>query len=293
MRLGERKQRFSLLAECSPAGGGRWGFFLLNDKPAPLRGDEVATVQDAIRQFRAKGTGTPVKVRGMGPVSSIDEINTNVHDKVIVLGSPVLFHFVPESFAGLGPPVDVRSHAVIAGSEISSNPAIKVDSFDWTQDLAVAFHSQHFYNGQDLIVVQVVRTTLPESQELFWLGMPKQATGRVDVVQLVGGGHYAGCGEYAAPENVVSIGKIAKPFTAQVRIQPATRCSETGDQSYRWDGLNRNAEVSECIRRGQITWKDGKFVGTMDEKECASPEQPKYLKVDVSGRITLVDQGAS
>jgi len=273
----------------SPAGEGHWDFFLLNDKPAPLRVDEVATLQDAVRQFRAKGTAAPVKVRGIGPVSWIDEINANGHDKVIVLGSPVLFHFIPESSAGLGQPVDVSSRDVIGGSESSANPAIRADSSAWTQELAVAFHSRQIYTDRDLTVLQVVRTILPESQELFWLGIPRQNADKYDVVQLVGGGRYAGCAEFVEPENIASIGKITKPFTAQVRVQPATRSSETDDQSLRWDVSDENAGVSECVRPGQIIWKDGKFIGTMDEKECASAEQPSYIKVDASGKITLID----
>jgi len=273
----------------SPAGEGHWDFFLLNDKPAPLRGDEVATLQDAVRQFRAKGTAAPVKVRGIGPVSWIDEINTNGHDKVIVLGSPVLFHFIPESSAGIGQPVDVRSRDVIGGPESSANPAIKAEGFDWTQELAAAFHSRQIYTDRDLTVLQVVRTTLPESQELFWLGIPRQTADKYDVVQLVGGGRYAGCAEFVEPENIASIGKIAKPFTAQVRIQPATRSAENDDQAYRWNGSDENPEISECILPGQIIWKDRQFVVTMDEFECASREQPKYIKVDVSGTIVLID----
>ncbi|HYW67540.1 MAG TPA: hypothetical protein VFB10_12605, partial [Candidatus Dormibacteraeota bacterium] len=170
-----------------------------------------------------------------------------------------------------------------------ANSAIETYSSNWTQQVGVAFHSQQIYKGPELTVLQVVRTTLPEMQELFWLGISRQTDRNYDVVQLVGGGRYAGCAQFAEPANVVSIGKITKPFTAQVRVQPATRSSETDDQSLRWDVSDENAGVSECVRPGQIIWKDGKFIGTMDEKECASAEQPSYIKVDASGKITLID----
>lgn len=284
-----------LCSDISSEGGGYLDFFLLGDKPAPLRADEVATLEDAIHEFRAKGTTAPVKVRGIGPVSWIDEVKLNSRNKVIVLGSTGLFHFVPESASGLGSPKQVKPHPLIEDPDAVPNPSVKVNATGWTLESAASFHSRPIYKGKDLTVLQVVESQLPDSQELHWLGIHDDGTaGKFDAVQLVGGGHYASCGDSIAPEEVVSIGRIAKPFLAQVRIQPATLISGSDDPQYRWATADQNVdqgkEVPDCIHTGQIAWKNGKFTGSMDKGECGSPEKPKYIHVDTGGKITVTEK---
>jgi len=72
-----------------------------------------------------------------------------------------------------------------------------------------------------------------------------------------------------------------------VRIQPATQSSEYDESQYGWAAADTDKEVSECIRDGRITWKNGKLTGSVDDRECASPEQPKAIQVEADGRIVV------
>ncbi len=283
-----------LCSENSTEGGGHLDFFLLNDKPAPLRAGEVATIEDAIHEFRAKGTAAPVKVRGIGPVSWIDEVSLSSRNKAIVLGSTGLFHFVPESVSGLGSPMQVKPHPLIEDPNEVPNPGAKPKAAGWTPESAPSFHSRPIYNGKELTVLQVVESESPDSHELAWLGIhDEDTTVEFDAIQLVGGGHYGACGVSITPESVVSIERIAKPFSAQVRIQPATQFSESDGLQYeRPSAYEDDKEVPDCVRAGKIAWKNGKLTGSMDDRGCASPEKPKYIHVDDDGKITATEKTA-
>jgi len=77
---------------------------LLSDELAPLRGDEVASLPDAVRELRSKGKDASVKVRGIGPVGWIDQIETALREKTIVLGTDEHFYLVRETVKGLEDP---------------------------------------------------------------------------------------------------------------------------------------------------------------------------------------------
>lgn len=288
----ERDSEDFLCSENSePDGEGHRDFYLLSDRPGPPRSDEVGSLQDAVKQFRAKGTEAAVKVQGIGPVRWIDEIQPKSGSKVIVLGSAELFHFIPETSTGLLTPVHVKPHPVIEGPPPFSNPPIKIDNAGWTRGGAITFRSRQIYQDKDLTVLQVVSSPLPNSRELYWLGVAAQAAANsYDAIQLVGGAHYGSCGNSITPENVVSIGSIQKPFSVPVRIEPATGSSENEDSPISWAYNDADQKVSECIRPGQITWKQGKFTGSMEDHGCAAAEEPKYIQVDETGTINVSDK---
>lgn len=97
-------------------------------------------------------------------------------------------------------------------------------------------------------------------------------------------GIYAGL----EPANVTSVGEIARPFAAKVRLQPATMSASDGE-SLTWEPNEEGENVNDCIRSGLISWQDGKFRGIMNGGECASPGQPKHIRVDDMGGIVLTD----
>jgi hypothetical protein len=269
-------------------------FFLLSDKPAPLHPGELATLADAIQEFRSKGTVAPVKVRGIGPVSWIDEVTLDSGTKIIVLGSVGLFHLVAESKTSLGPSTQVAAHPLIVDPNEVRRPSPRIEDPGWTLEEARSFRARQIYKEKDLTVLQVVESQLPDSRNLYWLGMQGDgADAKFDAVVLVGGGHYASCGNSIVPENVVSVERIAKPFSAQVRIQPATSFSEADEsQQHEWSVPNGEEQSTNCIRSGSITWANGKFTGNMDDKKCTSLEQPKEIRVEADGKISVKDVAA-
>jgi hypothetical protein len=270
-------------------GGGYLDFFLLSDKPAPLHPGEVATLADAIHEFRSKGTAFPVKVRGIGPVSWIDEVTLDSGNKIIVLGSVGLFHLVAESKNSPRPTTQVAPHPLIVDPNEVRRPSYRIEDPGWTIEEARLFRARQIYKQKDLTVLQVVESQLPDSRNLYWLGIQGDgADTKFDAVTLVGGGHYASCGHSIVPENVVSLERIAKPFSAKVRIQPSTSFSEADEaQQQEWAVPNGEEQTTNCIRSGTITWANGKFEGNMDDKECTSPEQPKDIRVAADGTIAV------
>src|SRR5271157_3594482 len=211
----EASQDFLCSETSSPAGVGHRDFFLLTDQPAPLRPGEVSSLQDAVREFRSKGTAAPVKVQGIGPVAWIDERKASAREKVLVLGAPDAFYVIPQVGNVLGTPILVKAHPILESSP--QNRPVELNDRAWTLDQETFFHSQETYNGRDLTVLQIVATELPNSRQLYWLGIPKQrATNSFDAVHLVGGWRYGSCGESLRPENMVSVGRISRPFSAQV-----------------------------------------------------------------------------
>jgi hypothetical protein len=235
-------------------------FYLLSDKPAPLHPGEVATLADAIREFRSKGTAAPVKVRGIGPVSWIDEVTLS-SGKIIVLGSVGLFHFVTESKTGLGSPTQLAPHPLIVDPNEVSRLSNRIDIPGWTIEEARSFHANQFFKEKHLTVLQVV--------------------------ELVGGGHYGSCNNSILPENIVSIGGIAKPFSAQVRIQSSVWFANVDEGQYGWSVPNGEESTTNCVRSGSITWANGKFIGSMGDKACTSQEQPKDIRVETDGKISV------
>jgi hypothetical protein len=275
-------------------GNGYLDFYLFSDNPAPLRRGEVASLADAIREFRSKGTATPVRVRGIGPVSWIDEVMLDSGNKIIVLGSVGLFHLVAESKNSLGPTTQVAPHSLIVDPNEVRRPSDKIEVPGWTLEEARSFRASQLYKGKDLTVLQVVESQSPESRDLYWLGIQGDGDdAKFDAVVLVGGGHYASCGNSMVPENVVSVGKIAKPFSAQIRIQPSTSYSEADDtQQHEWAAPNGEEQTTNCSRSGSIAWANGKFTGSMDNKGCSSPEQPKDIGVEADGKISVKEFAA-
>jgi len=272
----------------SPAGVGHRDFFLLSDQPAPLRPGEVSSLQEAVGEFRSKGTAAPVKVQGIGPVVWIDELKTSTREKVLVLGAPDAFYVIPQVANALGTPVLVEAHPIL-GSSGQNQPA-RPDGRAWTLEQETVFHSQVIYDGRDLTVLQIVATELPNSRQLYWFGIPKQSTtNSFDAVQLVGGWRYGSCGESLRPENVVSVGRISRPFSAPVRLQPSVSSRES-DSSLTWVNTEEDQPTTNCIRRGRIVWQGGKFQGSMENAECRAAENPKYVGVDGNGKITLTDK---
>lgn len=280
------KLDFLCSEESSTPGDGHSDFYLLSDDPAPLRTDEVASLQDAARELRSKGKGASVKVRGIGPVGWIDEIEIKSGEKMVVLGSAEFFYFVRESPSGLAIPIQLKAHPVIEDQQRASGAQAKPDSGRWTLDRGPTFRSRRIAERPALTVLQVLAHEDPSSRQLYWIGV--DSTGQGDAVQLVGGDSYAGCGRWLEPANVVSVGEIARPFTVKVRLQPATMTAEDGE-SLMWEPNEKGENVSECIRSGQISWQDGKFRGTMNGGICASPGQPKHIRVDDMGGIVLTD----
>ncbi len=263
-------------------------FFLLSDRSAPLHSGEVATLADAIHEFRSKGAATPVKVRGIGPVSWIDEVRLNSGNKIIVLGSVGLFHLVAESKGALGSSTQVAAHPLIVDPNEIQSPSYRIEIPGWTLEEARSFRARQIYKERDLTVLQVVETQSPDSRNLYWLGIQGDgADTRFDAVELVGGWHYASCGDSIAPENLVSVGTMVKPFSVPVRIQPSTMFSDAEESQPEWAFPNGETNTTNCVRSGSITWVNGKFTGTMDDRECVSPEQPKYIRVDADGKITV------
>src|SRR5271165_6432749 len=284
-----RSEAQDFLCSQTTQGNGYLDFFLLSDTPAPLHPGEVATLADAIHEFRTKGTASPVKVRGIGPVSWVAEVTLNSGDKTIVLGSVGLFHLVPESKSVLGSSTEVEAHPLIVDPNEVHHPSHRIENPGWTIEEAHSFRASQIYKEKDLTVLQVVESQSPDSRNLYWLGLQGDgADARFDAVELVGGGHYASCGNSIVPENVVSLGKIAKPFSAQIRIQPSTSYSEADDtRPPEWAVPNGEEQTSNCIRSGSITWANGEFTGTIDGGECDSPEQPKDIRVEADGKISV------
>jgi len=103
----------------------------------------------------------------------------------------------------------------------------------------------HVVKGSVLTVLQVVAHEYQSSHDLYWIGL--DSSGRADVVQLVGGASYAGCGRTLEPASLVSIEKIADPFSAQVRLQPATESGVDGE-SLTWVSNGEEQNVTDCIR---------------------------------------------
>jgi len=272
----------------SPVGQGHRDFFLLRDKTAPLRALEVESLADAIHEFRSKGKTKPVTVRGLGPVSWIDEVQTAANAKMIVLSSPAFFYFVPETAGKFATTIQFRPHAVLDdGQSADTGPYTNSDSSRWTLEEGPTSYSKRIYESKDLVVVQVVTKKLPDWQQLYWIGVSDQ--NKVDVVQLVGGGHYAGCGQFAGPTQVIGVGKIGSPFAAEVRLQPAMRSGEDSED-LAWDRGEDAPDAVECIRPGRIVWAEGKFQGTMNDSACGAAETPKYIHVDEAGRITATEK---
>lgn len=280
------KLDFLCSEESSTPGGGHSDFYLLSDQPAPLRSGEVASLQDAVQGLRSKGKGASVKVRGTGPVEWIDESEIESGGKIIALGSDEFFYFVRENASGSTTPIQVKPHPVIEDQQRASGAQAKPDSGRWTLDRGPTFRSRRIAEGPALTVLQVLAHEDPSSRQLYWIGV--DSTGQVDAVQLVGGASYAGCGRWHEPANVVSVGEIARPFTVNVRLQPATISAADGE-SLAWEPNEEGERVSDCIRSGQISWQDGKFRGTMNGGECASPGQPKPIRIDDTGGIVLTD----
>jgi len=264
-------------------------FFLQSDKPAPLHPGEVATLADAIHEFRSKGTASPEKVRGIGPVSWIDEVALNSGHKIIVLGSAGLFHLVAESKTSLGSSTQIAPHPLIVDPDEVRRPSERIAIPGWTLEQARSFRASQIYKEKDLTVLQVVESQSPDSRNLYWLGLQDDgANPKFDAVELVGGWHYGSCGQSIVPENVVSVGTIAKPFSAQLRIQPSISFSEADEtQEPEWTVLNGEERTANCVRLGSIAWVDGKFTSSMDNKECASAEQPKDIRVDADGKVSV------
>jgi len=275
-------------------GDGYLDFFLLSDKPAPLHPGELATLAGAIHEFRSKGTASPLKVRGIGPVSWIDEVTLDSGNKFVVLGSVGLFHLVAESKNSLGAPTQAAAHPLIVDPNEVRRPSYRIEDPGWTLEEARSFRARQIYRDKDLTVLQVVESQLPDSRNLYWLGIQGDgADAKFDAVTLVGGAHYASCGHSIVPENAVSLGRIAKPFSAQVRIQPSTEFSEADEtQQQEWAVPNGEEQTTNCIRSGSITWANGKFAGSMDGRECTAPEQPKDIRVDADGKIRVKEFAA-
>lgn len=285
-------QRDFLCSEIrDPEGSAHRDFYLLSDTSAPLRTGEVATLEEAVKSLRARQSSS-IKVRGVGTVAWIGEVNRSGREKVIILGSPVLdggaqFYFIPESPQGLGLPVTISPHEF--GEK--GNPASgAVDAGDWAVDQAVSFTSRQIYADPNLSVLQVVAKSA--ANRLYWIGVGKDSALAIDVVELAGGSKYANCGQSQVPASVLAVRNIARPFRAVLQVQPPTVTSEGDAEPISWSSGPDGEPGQDCQRTGELRWTGGRFQSTMQDAKCAQPEKPRYVQVDDVGNVKLSDQTA-
>jgi hypothetical protein len=276
-----------------PEGSAHRDFYLLSHAEPPPRNEEVATLGEAVKGLRAHPEKT-IKVRGVGAIGWVSELNLSAREKVILLGSQILdggarFYSIPESQDGLGTPVVLLPHDFGEHSEPSM---ATLDQQDWTVDQAASFTSRSVYDDPSLSVVQVVAKS--KSNRLYWIGVEKaSASPEFDVVELAGGSKYSSCGQYDVQASVIAVKNIERPFRAVLQIQPPTVTSEGEDQPIAWNDSNNGSKSSEdetvtgCLRTGELHWAGGRFQSAINEAVCQHPEKPGYVQVDDAGKVKL------
>jgi hypothetical protein len=277
--------------ESTPGTGGHSDFYLLGDADAPLRADEVGSLSDAVVKFASVGHAAPVKVRGMGPVSWIDELKLEASKSVTILGSSGRFYFVRKHRENVAPEVTVSPHWLLAEDPLPSEIQHKRDTPrpNWTADIPVTFASRTVFRDRRLAVFQAIEKYAQGPTGLYWIGIEYSSpTPAFDVLQLAGGGKYAGCARYDLQATALSVGRLSRAHEAALRVQPATTESET-DFPLVWRGERNEQEASNCVRPGKIWWRDQKFHASADSGDCPTPEKPRYVKINDDGSITLTD----
>lgn len=286
-----------------PEGSAHRDFYLLSDTEPPLRNEEVATLGEAVKGLRAH-PGTTIKVRGVGAVAWVGEVNLSAREKVILLGSQVLedgarFYAIFESQNGLGTPVVLLPH------DFGDDPEpgrTTLDQNDWTVDQAASFTSRSVYEDRSLSVLQVVAKVAKydksKQNRLYWIGVGKASPSpEFDVVELAGGSKYGSCGQYNVQASVIAVKSIERPsierpFRAVLQVQPPTATSE-GDAPIAWNEPNQSPNSSgdeplkDCLRTGELRWADGRFQSAMHDAACQQPEKPGYVRVDDAGKVKL------
>jgi hypothetical protein len=288
----KRDTRDFLCSEDSTPGlGGHSEFYLLGDTDTPLRADEVASLGDALVKFKTAGHAAPVKVRGIGPVSWIDELKLEARKSVIVLGSSQAFYFMTKHGENAGSAVTVYSRPFLAEDPIPGEFQSRMEPPrpGWTLDIPITFSSRPVFRDRRLAVLQATEKYFQGPSGLYWIGVDYSSpTLTFDVVQLAEGGKYAGCARYDVQATAVSVGHLSRALEATLRVQPATVASET-DFPLDWESKPNEQEVSNCLRAEKIWWQNHKFRASMASGDCASPEKPRYVKINEDGTVTLTD----
>jgi hypothetical protein len=277
-----------------PEGTAHRDYYLLSDARAPLRNGEVETLGEAAERLKAQPK-TSVKVRGVGAVAWVGEMELASREKVIVLGSQLLdsgarFYFIPESQGRLGTPVILWPHDLVDDHKPSRGT---LGANDWTVDQGISFISRPLYEDTGLTVLQVVAKF--GWNRLYWVGVGKgQQLSEIDVVELAGGSRYGNCGNYDIPASVVAVKAIQRPFRAALQVQPATVTSEGDARPIAWssggsDGSDADGgePAGDCLRPGELRWVGGKFQSTVEEVNCKRHEKPAYVQVDNTGEVKL------
>jgi len=271
---------------------GHSDFYLLGNKEAPLREDEVASLSDALAEFESSGHEGPINVRGIGPVSWIAEQPVRSQRSVVVLGSASGFYFVPKFGKKAGAAATVRPHVLLEEKPLPNGlqSPLMAKPNEWTMSALADFSGRPIFRDRGLTVLQVVKKDGQYITGLYWLGMDFTGPAPAfDVLQLAGGGEYAGCGDYDVQATAVSTGRMRRTREAALRIQPETQESENGSP-VEWKGEANGSEAVNCVRPGLIWWEDHKFQSSVGSGDCSRPEEPRYIKINGDGTVTLSEK---
>ncbi len=280
--------------ESKPEAGGHADFYLLSNKVAPLRADEVASLGDALVKFKIAGHAGPLKVRGIGPVSWIDELKLDARRSLIVLASPEAFYFVSGQGGTPASLVTVYSRPFLGEASLPDERQTKTDAkrTGWTLDTVTTFASRPVFRDRRLAVLQAVSKNAgaPFPSGLYWIGIDSSSPALAfDVVELAGEAHYAGCARYDVQATAISIGPLGRTFESALRVQPATVTTESDDSPLAWKGDLDGQEIPNCVRAGKLWWQDRKFHASIDSGACPSSEKPRYVKINGDGTVTLTE----
>jgi hypothetical protein len=276
--------------ESMPRPGGHSDMYLLSGATPPLRADEVSSLGDALAQFKSAGHGTPIKVRGIGPVSWVDEVKMDGNRSVIILASSSGFYFAPEGQSSI---TAVHSHPFLVSEETPIANEIQPEADPageyWTLDAPITVSSHAVFRDRRLAALQVVEKIDQRAVGVYWVGIDSSSRPLAfDVVQLAGHTTYARCGQSDVQATAVSVGHFRGVCEAAVRIQPATLSSDSGEGP-EWKSVSDGAEAANCGRNGKIWWEKGRFRASMESAPCAEPEKPRYVKIRDDGTVALTD----
>lgn len=268
-------------------------FFLLGDRQPALRDNEVATIADAIAKLKSDPKAKTT-VRGIGLVRLTAQVRKSSRTTVFVLSAGEIagglrFFVVPETDGKLQAPVALVPRPAFSDKKSpEAQEQATAQKEAWTVDRDVALTSKVIYDDRRLTVLQIVSGTLDTQRAVYWFGLSKKDAAD-DVIVASGEDFpdYIGCGRFQTPASVVRVLRTDKPFKASVEVQPTTLATESDNQPITWDTDENGETAQNCLRRGEIRWSANGFVASLDDHPCSQFAEPRFVKIDEAGNVTL------
>jgi hypothetical protein len=272
-------------------------FYLLSDRVPPPDASEVTSLEDAAKVLARGARGQTVQVARLGPVGWVDDIAIDTQRSVMLLASTGSFYLAMRSGETFGAIIGRRPHALLQNSPPPE--PVGLPQGEWADERLPTFRTREIYRDRRLAVIQVAANASARggAEALYWLGVgvdPHAPTMLFDTVRLAGGaGVYDQCGRVKQPASVVSIGRIAPPFDARVRVRPPVTESileEDGDLQWQDTGQDTDTSefIGECVRPGRVRWRNGQFESNVSDRACPAFEKPPNVDIQPDGHLRIV-----